>query len=222
MIRCLPASQGQRYQIHGIDGAVYALLSQPTLHMNARFVFLGSGVCPVVSGITVTTNCWSHPGSYFGALSFQTVDQQLEVTAGSGKQGLQSVVLNGRELTLIAGEKIIAGEAGTDSALSITILDSHSLLLETGNYAIQLDNSDLFLNLAQLRVLDWSRLTRTDQPHGLLGQSWTRRSRAGKVNRDGLVGVSAVVQGDVDEYVIADDSMLGTDFMYSRFGGQSK
>ena len=31
--------RGQSYQVHGIDGAVYNLITSPQLHVNARFVF---------------------------------------------------------------------------------------------------------------------------------------------------------------------------------------
>ena len=80
-----------------------------------------------------------------------------------------------------------------------------------------MDCSDRFLNIAELRVLDWGRLTHTDRPHGLLGQSWTRRSRAVQSGKDGQVSVREVVEGEVDEYVIAEDELFGTSFVYSAF-----
>ena len=208
--------QGQRYQVHGIDGAVYALLSQRSLHINALFVFLDSGKCPVVGGVQQQANCWSHPGSYFGQLAFQTNQGvQLEIVAGAANKGIERLQLNGQDVLIAAGEQVVAGSG--DSQLVVKVLSSHALSIETGNYQMQIDNSDMFLNLAALRVMDWGRLIRTDQPHGLLGQSWTRRSRAGKLSKDGLVNVKDVVEGDVDDYVVAEDSMLGTDFAYSKF-----
>lgn len=41
---------GQQYQIHGVDGLVYNIISDPILQFNARFTFLEKGTCPVVKG----------------------------------------------------------------------------------------------------------------------------------------------------------------------------
>ena len=46
---------GQVYQVHGMDGAVYNLISEPACQVNARFVFLSSGVCPTVQGVALAT-----------------------------------------------------------------------------------------------------------------------------------------------------------------------
>ena len=54
---------GQSYQVHGIDGAVYSLIAERGLLVNARFRYLSSGRCPALAS---ARNCWSHPGSYLG------------------------------------------------------------------------------------------------------------------------------------------------------------
>ena len=64
--------RGQSYQVHGMDGAIYNLISDKNLQVNSRFVFLTEGQCPIIDGV-VDTNCWSHPGSYIGEMSFQQV-----------------------------------------------------------------------------------------------------------------------------------------------------
>ena len=64
--------RGQQYQVHGIDGAVYNLISERSTQVNARFAFLTQGSCPVIGGVA-DSNCWSHPGSYLAELSFQQV-----------------------------------------------------------------------------------------------------------------------------------------------------
>jgi len=58
---------GQKYQVHGMDGAVYNLISDIHLQVNSRFVFLSSGRCPIIDGLPAA-NCYSHPGSYLGSI----------------------------------------------------------------------------------------------------------------------------------------------------------
>ena len=209
--------QGQLYQVHGIDGAIYAVLSQSSLHINALFVFLSSGSCPVVSGVTATTNCWSHPGSYFGQLSFQTAHgSKLQIEAGSTTTGVKRITLDGQVTHMTAGNYFTSAQKD----ITVTVISSHALSITVGNYELTVDNSDNFLNLAQLRVVNWGTLVNVEQPHGLLGQSWTRRSR-GKASKQGKVmQVNEVVEGDVDDYVIQSDTMFGTDFVYTKFEQQ--
>jgi hypothetical protein len=64
--------RGQSYQVHGIDGAVYNLIFAEDLQVNSRFEFLTDGTCPVISGVPLH-NCWSHAGSYLGAIGIQQV-----------------------------------------------------------------------------------------------------------------------------------------------------
>ena len=63
--------RGQSFQVHGVDGAVYALLSSTWTQVNAGFVFFSTGQCP--SPAVIQTQCWSHPGAYLGAISVQEV-----------------------------------------------------------------------------------------------------------------------------------------------------
>ena len=90
---------GQVYQVHGIPGRVFNLISSRLAQINARFVFLGAGesmtsgdmeaaqmrrasaAVPVVSSVgkvtpvhttsLPTTTAWSHEGTFLGALSLQ-------------------------------------------------------------------------------------------------------------------------------------------------------
>lgn len=59
--------RGQKFQIHGVDGEYYGMLSTPVLHLNAQFAFLDSGECPPEQ----TEGCWSQPGTYVGAIGLQ-------------------------------------------------------------------------------------------------------------------------------------------------------
>ena len=203
---------GQRYQVHGLDGAVYAVLSQASVSINARFVFLDSGVCPVLEGVTLS-NCWSHPGSYFGELAIQTeAGDQLELVAGPAALGFSEVRLQQQSVSLSRGSTL------TGRMLNVTVLSSHSLSITVDNYRLLVDNSDRFVNLLSVEVLNWHRLVAVDQPHGLLGQTWQplRRERRG----DGVLSAAQVTEGSVDDYTIAGDQLLGTDFLFNKFQTQ--
>ena len=94
---------GQVYQVHGMDGAVYCLLSQASVSINALFVFLESGACPVVNGVA-GTNCWSHPDSYFASLAQQTAQgDQLEVIVGPATAGFRAVRFDGEAVMAVEG-----------------------------------------------------------------------------------------------------------------------
>jgi hypothetical protein len=87
--------QGQSYQVHGLSSTVYCLISSPSLQVNAECVFLSSGRCPLVDGHSAA-DCWSHPGSYVGAIGLmqRSADgQQLErlkVVAGPAARGFDT------------------------------------------------------------------------------------------------------------------------------------
>ena len=153
----------QRYQVHGVAGVVYNLLSQPSVSINALFTFLDSGVCPVIEGVTAT-NCWSHAGSYFAALAVQTkAGDQLEVVAGSAIAGFRAVRLGGRRMEAAKGVE------GTGALLSFRFLSTHAISITVDNYRLLVENSDHFVNVLSIEVDDWQQLASSDQPHGLLG-----------------------------------------------------
>ena len=198
----------QRFQVHGIDGSVYNILSQGSVSINALFVFLESGKCPVVNGVALT-NCWSHPGSYFGSLALQTSDgDQLEIISGSAAEGFGSVRFDGETM------KAAQGVRGAGVNLSFQLLSSHEMSLTIDNYRLVVENSDMFVNIASIEVLDWQRLVSVDRPHGLFGQTW-KPSR--KARGEHVLAAKDVVEGDVDDYVIASDQLFGTDFVYNEF-----
>ena len=196
--------RGQSFQVHGLDGAIYALLSSPTTHMNGRFVFLDSGVCP--SAAVITTPCWSHPGSYIGAVSVQEVVvdvdgvqqvQRLLIESGPASLGFTSIVHNGRSLSV--GESVSTGQ------FSVQLVSSHRVTVHTAQLLLTFDNSDRFINQQVAPTLPVHRIT----AHGLLGQTANGR----------LYSKNAIkhIEGEVDDYVVADDDMFSTDFAYNQF-----
>ena len=208
---------GQSYQVHGMDGAVYSVISAPALQLNARFIFLSAGVCPVYSSGAVPSNCWSHPGSYFGAIGIRTASgARLLIVPGSARVGFESVQLDGVEL--LSGDEQAGGRKllpfalqSASGDLGVAVVDSHHVTVSCGIFTLSIDSSDRFVNLAAVSVSSWSDLVRKVQPHGLLGQSWRRGAEAvpGSDVRE--------VEGRVDDYVQADNDIFGYDNIYSRF-----
>jgi hypothetical protein len=93
--------RGQHYQVHGIDGEVYNLITSQTTQINSRFVFLTEGQCPLFDGIP-DVNCWSHAGSHMGEIAIQQrVNDhvhQLLIVSGPAQRGFLSITLNGKAM----------------------------------------------------------------------------------------------------------------------------
>jgi NHL repeat len=205
---------GQSYQVHGIDGAVYSIISSASLQLNARFAFLAQGRCPVYTRTRPAINCWSHPGSYFGALAMRTqAGSRLLIEAGDAATGFQSIILDGINLTTSAVTADIRGEAVEvrGCGLTVRLLDRHHLTVVHGVFGVSIDSSDRFLNLAEVAISSWSELVRNVKPHGLLGQSWRRLEGA-----DRGVDVPQVA-GAVDDYADGDNDIFGVNNIHSRF-----
>jgi len=68
------------------------------------------------------------------------------------------------------------------------------------------ENNDGFVNLRSVSVpaASWTKLG----SHGLLGQTWQNRRYDGKIKD---------IEGDVDDYLIEDDDLFGTSFLYNKF-----
>ena len=80
---------GQSFQVHGIDGAVYSLISHEEAAVNSRFAFLdGPRPCPNKPHVwaqgeqPIAITCWSHEGSYLSELEVFTPDARLLVRPG--------------------------------------------------------------------------------------------------------------------------------------------
>ena len=184
--------RGQSFQVHGIDGAVYNLIADHGLLVNARFRFRASGRCPAV---TEPTNCWSHPGSYLDEVGVVTAGgDKLHVASGSWNEGFSFVALNGVNLSV--------GTHSTADGFDAIVLSDYSLRLAVSNFELHLENSDYFINMVQMRVLEWSKLS----SHGLLGQTWRRPSKAGRQVPD--------IEGDIDDYVEQNNELMGSALVY--------
>jgi len=191
--------RGQSYQVHGIDGAVYNIVSEKNTQVNSRFVFLTEGVCPIIDGAK-DVNCWSHPGSYLGEISFQAVvDGKLHaalVQSGSASEGFSGVEVDGHALSV--GDSVEVGD------FSIEYVSTHRVFVTTESFEFQLSNSDMFINQALRLRVPLPQLT----AHGLIGQTHSDKIYATAIK---------YIEGKVDDYVIHDGDMFGSDFLYNQF-----
>ena len=194
--------RGQSYQVHGIDGAVYNLVSEHNVQVNSRFVFLTEGKCPVLASGKKDSNCWSHPGSYLGEMSFQQlVDGELHaalVLSGPADTGFDLVEVDGQALAV--GDKVTFG------SFSVRFVSSHLLHVHTERFDFELSNSDRFLNQQLRAKVPLEQL----HSHGLIGQTHSADTYRTSIK---------YIQGEVDDYELQDkgDDIMGRQFIYNRF-----
>jgi len=189
--------RGQSYQVHGVSGEIYNIVSDVDLQYNSRFVFLNGGSCPVVNG-KKQKGCFSHPGSYLGELGLKTrAGDKIHLVTGSAKEGFKAVEVNGKSVS--QGETILlAGDLG-----SVSLNSTHLATVQIGQWDFAFENSDLFVN-QRVRVLDARKL----RSHGLLGQTWRETTYPNAIK---------YIQGQVDDYVIRDNDIFGDNFVYNTF-----
>ena len=200
--------RGQSFQVHGVDGAVYNLISDPSMQLNTRFAFLeGPRPCAIMPSTgKQSTACWSHPGSYLSELALKTVGgSQLLIVAGPAASGFSSVSLDGALLQAGAASALDFG-TGSELTGSVSVLNSHELSIHAGHFDLVVENNDGFVNLRSVSVpaSSWSKLA----SHGLLGQTWQSRRYSGRIRE---------IEGDVDDYLIEDDNLFGDSFIYNKF-----
>jgi len=189
--------RGQSYQVHGVAGEVYNIVSDSDVQYNSRFVFLNRGDCPVVEGKKLP-GCFSHPGSYLGELGLKTrTGDKIRIIAGPAAEGFTAVEVNGRMLEI--GEIVeLSGELG-----SVSRINSHQTAVKVGVWDFVFENSDMFIN-QRVKVSDARNL----RSHGLLGQTWRETTYPNPIK---------YVQGSVDDYVIREGDLFGDNFVYNNF-----
>lgn len=189
--------RGQNYQVHGVSGEIYNIVSDADLQYNSRFVFLTQGKCPVVDG-KKQKGCWSHPGSYLGELGLKTrVGDRIHINTGAASEGFALVEVNQKMLNV--GDSITLA----DNMGSVSLNTTHLATVTIGNWEFIFENSDMFLN-QRVRVLD----ARSLRSHGLLGQTWRETTYPNAIK---------YIQGSVDDYVIRDAELFGDNFVFNNF-----
>jgi hypothetical protein len=195
---------GQSFQVHGLDGEVYALVSSSNTQINAEFVFLTQGRCPLWDDGRAASQCWSHPGSYLAAVGVQQVRAdgtivRLAVHAGPAVQGFSAVFLDGAAVEVGAA----AGRPADD--FSFHWVNRHQLRLSTADFALVLESSDRFLNIVAFTArVPLSSIT----AHGLLGQTSSGRLHPSTLRH---------IEGEVDDYALSTRSLFDYRFAFTRF-----
>jgi len=206
---------GQSYQIHGVSNTVYNIISTPSFQVNALFTYLESGKC------RKGTQCFAHPGNYFGEMGFLLADEagavsRLHVIAGPVDVGMR-VLLNDNDVSTSSPLQL--------GGSTISVVSPFQLDIITPEFTLRLSNSDNFLNedvsinvplLTQIQQYkrsvksnsnstDSASLLRT-LPHGLLGQTWQSKTYPNRWR---------YIEGSLFDYVSSD--IFGTSFHYNRF-----
>jgi len=119
---------------------------------------------------------------------------QLYIEAGTSHNGFAKVSFDGR--TMAVNE---TNELATRSS-------THEIVLHLTSWTIEIENSDLFVNIRAIKVASAS-MTHL-RSHGLIGQTWKRVSYPTSLK---------YIEGDVDDYLILDDSVFGTNFVYNKY-----
>jgi len=204
---------GQSYQVHGVSGQVYNVLSTPRFQYNALFTYLDEGKC------RKGTPCFSHAGNYFGEVGLLLRSPTgavsvLRAIAGPVDTGLQ--VLLDNETVNVSSTAIAVGDS------SITFANPFELVIESPEFSMKLSNSDMFINqdvainnslMKQIQEFKQSSKSGSAPellvklPHGLLGQTWQRKTYNNRWK---------YIEGTLFEYSV-NDGVTGTQFKYNRF-----
>ena len=59
-----------------------------------------------------------------------------------------------------------------DGSLYVHRLSARSLLVHVGVYELLLENSDRYVDLVWVAVINWTHLLHVQRPSGLLGRTW--------------------------------------------------
>lgn len=153
--------------------------------LNSRFRFLDHGECPSVVKHTI---CWTHPGSYLSEIGIQAGSYRLHIVSGDRVNGFQSIN--------ILPSTDIMGLNFTSAQLQVWHHSSHEIKVVAGNFEMIVQNSDHFVNLISVKVLDWSSLSSS----GLLGSTWRVDWKL----------------KDVDDYAEVSTDLFGNNFAFDR------
>lgn len=206
---------GQSFQVHGTSGSIYNVLSSPSFQYNALFEYLESGRC------RKGTQCFSHPGNYFGSVGVQIKDaegktNELLVQSGTVDAGL-TLTVNNQTVSALDRPMQIGG-------YTVSLPNQFGVLFESDQFNIRIQNSDYFLNqdvsigsglLAQIGAYKQAAKAgaanaaelKAALPHGILGQTWSTQTYPNRWKH---------IEGQLFDYEVA-DGVMGEEFKYNRF-----
>ena len=169
------------YQVHGIPGEVFNVLTAASLQVNALFTFLDRGDALTSAEMVAArqrhsttalpvTQPWSHPGTYLSQLGIRVGNLSLLLEAGSYEEGI-------RAARLLSGEGLEVGQTVRDGRVSVTWETTHAVRVRHPLVSFVAVNSDGFFNVEDAQLLSKAAFQGLD---GLLGQSADPYWTAGK------------------------------------------
>lgn len=209
--------QGQLFQVHGIPDSIFAIISHPTMQINANFAYLASGTCTYTN-----TPCWTHPGTYLDRIGMllrcpmSGIETRVMAVAGSHSAGM-TLSINGQTIDIIMNTTNTQQQVITlPGNNTIIVHDKDSFTLNTDIIQITFTNSHFFFNF-QAALLRPSWLSAGSRAHigaipsvplhGLLGQTWLyKKYQHGQY-----------YEGDINDYLLETQSLFATDFTYSKY-----
>ena len=194
----------QEFYVGGRDGAVYSLISDEAVQLNALFVQLERVRCPVLDDGRPMERCHDHSGTFFGVLAFVTRGgDHVRITAGDVSTGFHNVTLNDRPL--LPAFARFSQELFVAPSLSIRMRSARQLLVQVGLYEVEVDNVDLYVDVSRVTVQRWEELVGAVRPEGLIGRTWNSSLS------------EPVDEAEVELYREQDSNILGHHTARNRF-----
>jgi hypothetical protein len=113
------------------------------------------------------------------------------------------VELDGRLVTV--GQSLVS----TSGELQLELRSAYELTVSTPTFRFVFSNSDRFINQQLQPAVPLSSL----DAHGLLGQTHRRQLYKSTLR---------YIEGDVDDYAIADNALVGKQYTYNKFSQEEK
>lgn len=206
---------GQQYQVHGSSNFVYNIISSPTFQYNALFRYLSEGRC------RDGTDCFTHPGNYFGAVGLKLRLDDGNVLQISIQSGAVDV---GMKVSVMGVELLPSPAVLEHGSFNISFISPFELVVESDQFNLAIQNSDYFLNQdvtigngLRQQIVEFKQAEDRDPisaekllaslPHGILGQTWRRQTYANRWK---------FIEGHLFDYVSA-DGLMGDAVKFNRF-----
>ena len=214
---------GEHYQVHGIEGKIFNLITAETFQMNALFGLLEAGQTMTSAQMKraqsmniaarlnakktgkampaplPVTAAWSHDGTYLTEIGIKLGAHQIQLIAGEYAQGLVATV-DGRVITPSSTPIVFA------NGMSITLATAHAIDITHPLLSLTIANSDKFFNIDAAAL---SLTADVSKINGLLGQS---AHPSFKVQNTAEFRYHIVY-----DYLIQTDSLFDDDFVENKF-----
>ena len=229
---------GQQYQVHGVPGEVYNVLTASDVLVNARFALIGAGeslkwhdmkVKRIAhelermrlqnAGVQLNvsnafplpiTKSWTHVGTYLS---------EVAIRLDNGQLGGINVFLRaggypyGIQEATVNGQPMLVGQehrmtTSSGASAAVTLSSPHTVRLDHPLFTLTLVNSDGFFNLEQGQLLSTDAAQQLD---GLLGQTASSEWKASESEeqREALIFDFMVSEGQ--------EGLASADFVKNKY-----